>query len=417
MKHAHNIAFDAASARTTDANGFLHVAMSNISKEAVNPYYGREIPGWEKEGLDPNKIYQGYRPGDELAKAASTFNGLPILLDHKVDSAADPQKLLRVGSMGTDAVYEAPYLKNSLAFTDAQAIEAIEAEQKVELSSAYRYTPVFEPGTFDGQPYDFRMTNIQGNHLALVDEGRAGADVVVADQQLKPNGETHMSKFKQVLRAGAAKLRALAMDEALDPEKIEDALEVVRAEVQKAEGDPNPAKPEGQDEDPKAKLAAMINALKIDDAEKQALLAAVEGLGMDEEEQKPDPDAKPAQDEDKGVPEDDKKSSTPAMDAALMRKSVLGDIQATLKAKEDCEALCGKLVVNLATDSSEDIYGKALALRGVDIKGHPKSAYRSMVQMLAAQPKASPTVAQDARTVPGDMKGTPFAGLAGIKIG
>ena len=40
------LALDAASKRHKDVNGFLHVDASNISKETVNPYYGREIPGW-----------------------------------------------------------------------------------------------------------------------------------------------------------------------------------------------------------------------------------------------------------------------------------------------------------------------------------------------------------------------------------
>ena len=71
------IALDSATHRRFDENGFLHVSLSHISKEAVNPYYGREIPGWEEAGLDPDKIYQGYRAGAELAKGAETFNGLP----------------------------------------------------------------------------------------------------------------------------------------------------------------------------------------------------------------------------------------------------------------------------------------------------------------------------------------------------
>ena len=52
------IAFDArASVRSKDDNGFLHVAVSNLTKETVNPYYGREIPGWQERGLDPERVY------------------------------------------------------------------------------------------------------------------------------------------------------------------------------------------------------------------------------------------------------------------------------------------------------------------------------------------------------------------------
>ena len=51
------LGFDRGSVRTVDANGFLHVAVSNISKATVNPYNGAEIPDAERFGLDPGKVY------------------------------------------------------------------------------------------------------------------------------------------------------------------------------------------------------------------------------------------------------------------------------------------------------------------------------------------------------------------------
>ena len=187
MKRKDGMAFDGSTKRHKDENGFLHVDVSHISKETINPYYGREIPNWEELGIDPEKIYQGYRDGEELAKGAATFNGLPILMGHHAESAEKPQKEYRIGSMGTDAEFKAPYLNNSLIITDSEAIQAIEEGRTIELSAAYRYDPVFKRGNFDKLPYDFIMTNIRGNHVALVEEGRAGPDVVVADQQIKPN--------------------------------------------------------------------------------------------------------------------------------------------------------------------------------------------------------------------------------------
>ena len=47
------MAMDRASVRRRDANGFLHVEISNISKANVCPYYGAEIPGHEQLGLEP----------------------------------------------------------------------------------------------------------------------------------------------------------------------------------------------------------------------------------------------------------------------------------------------------------------------------------------------------------------------------
>ena len=159
------MAFDSGSQRTKDKNGYLRVAVSHITKESVNPYYGYDIPGARERGLDLGKIYMGYREGSELARAASSFNGLPLLLGHYEDSAEHPQKSHRVGSLGTDAVYNAPYLDNSLIVTDAEAIKAIESGEAREISAAYRYTPDWTRGVFNGQKYDFVMRDIVGNML------------------------------------------------------------------------------------------------------------------------------------------------------------------------------------------------------------------------------------------------------------
>lgn len=175
-----------ASVRTVDDNGYLHVALTPISKACVNPYYGAEIAGYDELGLDPNRIYYGLRDPDELAKAAPTFNGLPVLLDHHQVDAENPKKEFTVGSTGTDATFDGVYLKNSMSITDAEAIRAIEDGTAKEISCAYRFTPDFTAGEFEAQDgqkihYDFVMRDISGNHVALVAEGRAGHDVRVAD--------------------------------------------------------------------------------------------------------------------------------------------------------------------------------------------------------------------------------------------
>lgn len=179
------LTFDAApSARSVDANGFLHVASSHITKATVNPYYGREVPGWERLGLDPERIYYGFRAPDELKASLPTWEGLPLHIEHHPDSADEPEKLTRVGAVGK-AVWNAPYIDAPLTVWDRQAIDAIRDGSFRELSCAYRYEPDFTPGSHEGVEYDFIMRHIRGNHVALVEEGRAGPDVVVADAALE----------------------------------------------------------------------------------------------------------------------------------------------------------------------------------------------------------------------------------------
>lgn len=173
------------SVRTVDDNGYLHVGISNITKEQVAPYLGSEIPGFEKLGLKPDEIYSVYRPASELSKPATveSLNGIPVLLKHAEDSAEAPASN-RVGSTGTDAKWEPPYLTNSLHIQDADAIRRINDGTMREISMGYFYTPVLRHGEFKGEPYDVVMTDISCNHVALVEEGRAGHDVSVKDSTL-----------------------------------------------------------------------------------------------------------------------------------------------------------------------------------------------------------------------------------------
>ncbi len=178
------IAKDKKSVRSFDPDGRLHVAVTNISKACVNPYYGHEIPGYEILGLEPNKIYKLLRDPEELQKAVDSYNGVPLLLQHQAATADDHPSDLVIGATGTDAEFVYPYLRNSLVIWPEHAVELIESGEQKELSCGYRYTPDMTPGTFKGEPYDGVMRDIVGNHVALVKEGRAGSDVAVGDRAL-----------------------------------------------------------------------------------------------------------------------------------------------------------------------------------------------------------------------------------------
>ena len=164
-----------------EVNGYLRVDECNISKCQVRPYLGREIPNWREFDLEPDKIYNVYCPREELKKAVPTFNNLPLTREHiEVDVDNVPKEKI-VGSLGDHASFEYPYLKNNLIIYDKKDIDLVMSGKKKELSCGYRYTPVRQSGEADGQHYDFVMTDIVGNHVALVKQGRAGRDVMVAD--------------------------------------------------------------------------------------------------------------------------------------------------------------------------------------------------------------------------------------------
>jgi hypothetical protein len=175
------LALDRESVRTKDRDGRLRVARTHISKANVCPYKGSEIPGYEDLGLEPNRIYQLLRDPEELAKAAHTLNGVPLLRKHIPVSAEDHQPDDVVGSLGTDAEFDGEYLDNSLFVNAREAIDGIESGKKRELSAGYHYTPDMTPGNFRGKAFDGVMRDIVFNHVALVEDGRVGPDVVVGD--------------------------------------------------------------------------------------------------------------------------------------------------------------------------------------------------------------------------------------------
>ena len=284
------IAFDRSNAtvRHTDENGFLHVAKSHASKEQVVPYYGHEIPDFEKYGFEPEKIYYGYRPGEELKKSLATWSGVPLHLEHHIDSAEDPQHEHRVGTVG-DPEWNAPYLDISLVVWDQHAIDGINDGSYRELSMAYRYTPIKQSGVFEGEPYDFIMTDIRGNHVALVEEGRAGHDVLVADAALK---RANPNPYMENLIMKLSKWFRGAKDAAPDAETEQKEVDLAQAIIDLHKVNPLTGEVVDvtEDDDKVAELKVLVEGLKEklppEDFEKLAevvaALAAVEATGDEE---------------------------------------------------------------------------------------------------------------------------------------
>ena len=70
MSFSASMALDyaAASRRSIDVDGRLHVSGVPLTMAAVNVYAGSEIPDAEALGLDPNQQYRLLRDPDEVAK-------------------------------------------------------------------------------------------------------------------------------------------------------------------------------------------------------------------------------------------------------------------------------------------------------------------------------------------------------------
>ena len=122
------------------------------------------------------KTVRELRPPEEVMHADSlaSFGLMPVTNEHPSELlTADNAKQYAVGSVSESVVPEGDKVRAVLMITDASAIEALDAG-KSELSCGYTADVVQEAGVWQGQPYDAIQRNIRGNHVALVDAGRAG---------------------------------------------------------------------------------------------------------------------------------------------------------------------------------------------------------------------------------------------------
>ncbi|WP_063584252.1 DUF2213 domain-containing protein [Achromobacter ruhlandii] len=437
QQNHHGLAFDRATVRTIDTYGRMHVAISNISKATVNPYRGNEIPDWEALGLDANRIYFLLRDPQELEKAAPTFNGIQLLHIHIPVDANQPRKERVVGTTGTDAAFQAPYLKNSLVVWDAIAIAGIDSDEQKELSCAYGYRADMTPGVYEGVAYDGVMRDIRGNHVALVEVGRAGPDVVVGDSSTLNPSEIPKMKLSKTAAVVAGALGAhirprLAQDAALgdltpflkgvsrkslksevprivramqnhfkgklaqdaDLEDLKEVIEVFTdpavAPIGEDEDDDTvEPKPVAQDDELMGKIREMLGE-KLGPEEAARVMAALgePPAGAASDEPPPTPGTPPAP------------VTKQAMDQALAKAQKDGE-QAAVKrwteirtAEQECRPILGEIV---AQDSAEAVYKMALDAKGVDLTDTPPSAYRALVKMALAQDQApqTPRVAMD----------------------
>ncbi|HDZ0657515.1 TPA: DUF2213 domain-containing protein [Klebsiella pneumoniae] len=398
MKPTECLAFDRASVRTIDANGRLQISRTNISKANVNAYYGREIPGSEELGLEPNKLYRLWRHPDELRKAAKTFNNIPVLNKHIPDFPTDPPNEFRVGVTHSNAEFDGTYLTVGMSIWDNSAIAGIESGEQRELSASYKYVADMTPGvTPDGEPYDGVMRDIFGNHEALVPDGRAGPDVLVADSL--PPELNHMRKHKvAAIRATLKPL--LAQDADLEAEVRKALLALDEAEKE----DEKENKPADDEDDEKDKKKTADDEGDEEDKDKKKT--------ADDEGDEEDKDKKKTA-EDEGDEEDDKVSKT-AMDSAIRlaadsaTKKAAENFRKIREAEQVVRPLIGDVV---AMDSAEDVYRTALEQSGVDIAGVHPSAYPAMVKMAISQKENSrPVIAQDSASVSEFEKAFPTAG-------
>lgn len=208
--------------------GFLICKDVPIARTGTQQYRGCEFGGPVADG-----IYNVQRPEAEVfdRAAVASFEGKPVCDEHPEEDVTPDNYGRYIKGVCRDVRRGDGDLSNclvaDLVIHDADLINKIEAGKR-EISCGYDC--LWNP-TSDSS-YD--QLEIRGNHVAVVDRGRAGHKVAIRDTADDKKGGTKMSK-SLIGRI----LRALARDESTTPEDMEAAAKL--AGSSDAEPRPQPA--------------------------------------------------------------------------------------------------------------------------------------------------------------------------------
>ena len=368
--------------RVIDSNGFLYVKKSPILKSGILDYYGEEL---EKDVVDgvkiqPDKIYKVYIHKDELKKSLNSFKLKPIVEDHEwLGKDGSNAKGKQEGTTGENAYIDGEYLMIDLQFNNLDTIEKIQNNEKRELSASYQNNLIKAPA---GADYDFVATDIQPNHIALVERGRCGSDVRVYNNLLTTNKK---KMIKLVIDGKELDLEKFIGEEQQEGEHDESIQDVENEDIEDTEIDV-----ENEQAVDKRKLIDEVGGIlkgKVDDEIIRTVLKKMEEASYNGSETDKADNACQSKNEDKEEDEEKKniKENIKSMnyDAIYtkiynsVKESIAKEQQEKVKAYNSAKNLCGDFDYTNMTEL--EILNKGLA--GVGLQAENIDEAKAMVKV------------------------------------
>jgi hypothetical protein len=184
VTHNDRKSFALNSQRVYTDEGFLRVP-GKAARTGIQEYLASELGLKDRA---PNDIIRVYRPAEEVFNDESlqSYLGADVTNNHPPTLInASTYRNTSVGVVTSVGRQDGDFVIVDMVIKDKDAIKAVETG-KCELSAGY--TAVYDdtPGTTpEGEPYDFRQTQIKINHVAIVDRARAGAMARIFDNMEK----------------------------------------------------------------------------------------------------------------------------------------------------------------------------------------------------------------------------------------
>lgn len=165
--------------RTKD--GFMAVR-AKAARAGVYDYAAFEVGGIER-GFKAADTVKVYRPESEVfaPDSVASFLAKPVTNDHPAQPVTADNWKQHARGVNMGALRDGEYLAFDLVMMDAALIADVDSGKR-ELSNGYSCVLDWTAGTTpDGMAYDAVQRNIRGNHIAVVDKGRAGSECAIKD--------------------------------------------------------------------------------------------------------------------------------------------------------------------------------------------------------------------------------------------
>lgn len=359
------IFLDKQSKRTKDENGYLIIKDNPIAVAGVFDYLHSEL----YEDSEDNTVVKVYRDFKDLVKIKDSFIGKPIVSKpfdwhHQwVGEETDRVDGSIQGEIRVDE--ETQTLRADLIIYNPKLIEVIESGEVIELSPGYTGGITEQKGRFNGQSYDYTQSVDVVNHLAVVEDGRAGDLLKIQDSK------TNLKKGENMKKTSKDRFMDAMKKFFKDEETIEKKEEIKK-----------------EDEDPKVEDEGKIEKIKeiansdLDDAEKERLISEVLGNKTedeDPEEKKKDEECNPKQKDDEEIikKEEIKEQLSPDELAEVVAEGVKIGVEKEMEKYQDSMKKENKRITDTYTKVS-DALGTSFDYRNMSANDIYKFGYESL---------------------------------------
>lgn len=169
------------------------------------------------------------------AKSLETLKQVPITLDHPTGPVdANTAQQVTVGMSGEQLKLTDDGVIVNLKITDAATIEAIQNGKK-ELSAGFKFHEIPEDGMYEGEEYQYKQTDFNFNHIAIVDKARIGHDArlnlafdgedieinIVNEEGSLMKKEDQATESQEVITKDSEDAQAIEAVKTVEPEKTE----------------------------------------------------------------------------------------------------------------------------------------------------------------------------------------------------